>query len=389
MVPTASASAYAKYKVTYLDYLEYGMGGYTVSFDARLADVESTSTTQYLNAYVGFNDIVHNLDGTLNGTYDRYASRSFGSKLTTQWQRFSFNVDVTGGTGLTSGAAAALTNGSQLTIHFAVLKNNKPVEIRLVKIAKGQHEDAGWTPAAFDTELDKLREDPTNMLLDWNAIDGNQQPTLQRIDAKQNRYFSDSSGGRTTELFVVTDPPEPNIRLGGRITSTGTQTGNTTKSALAFNVCADVPLIEGETYTLSYWARCKSGTCAYYTQIGANPYIRKNSSYEYREKNKLTEQWERIVYTFTYTEKACGKVPRVYPGVVFKANTAGVGEVCGFKLVAGATGDSALEEPGLNLVEWLSHDVTDTNYWKAADGRGKIATGTDEGAKQVVNGTNG
>lgn len=143
MTPTASANAYAKYKVTYLDYLEYGMGGYTISFDARLADVESTNTASNLNAYVGFNDIGQNLNGTLNGTYDRYTSRSFGSKLTEQWQRFSFNVNVTGGADLTSGAAAALTNGSQLTIHFAALKNNKPVEIRLVKIARGQHEDAG------------------------------------------------------------------------------------------------------------------------------------------------------------------------------------------------------------------------------------------------------
>lgn len=141
ITPTTSG-AYAKYKVTYLDYQEYGMGGYTVSFDARLADVESTNTALNLSAYLGFNSVT-NLNGTLSGTYDRYAYRSFGSELTTQWKRFSFNVDVTGGVGLTGGVTTALINGSQLTIHFAVSANSKPVEIRLIKIAKGQHEDTG------------------------------------------------------------------------------------------------------------------------------------------------------------------------------------------------------------------------------------------------------
>lgn len=70
--PTTSA-AYAKFKVDYLDYEQYGTGEYTVSFDAMLAEDETTYTSSNLMVYLGFN-VPSRLGSVFSGSYDRYTS---------------------------------------------------------------------------------------------------------------------------------------------------------------------------------------------------------------------------------------------------------------------------------------------------------------------------
>ena len=173
-----------------------------------------------------------------------------------------------------------------------------------------------------------LRRDPTNLLLDWNA------PSLTKVDAPGNRYFSDggSTAAKPCAVVPIADPPEPGILYGARISADGSQTGNGTKSAIAFyGDNKNPPMEEGQDYTFSFWARKLSGTCAYYCQIGRNPYIRKNNSHNYSAANELSTEWKQIVFTFKYTVATCGGADYggaiVYPGIVFKANTAGSGEV--------------------------------------------------------------
>ena len=181
----------------------------------------------------------------------------------------------------------------------------------------------------------------TNMLLDWNA------PSLTKVEAATNRYFSDNNANRTCQIVEIAYPPEPGIKYGGRITSTGAQTNNGLKAAVCFYTSPTVaPMAEGQVYTLSFWARKVSGTCAYYCQVGSDPYIRKNGSNNFKADNELTAAWEKIEYQFTYTAATCGGTDgcRIYPGIVFKADTAGVGEVCGFKLVPGASPEQALAD---------------------------------------------
>lgn len=165
MTSTGSATAYAKYKVTYLDYVDHNSGEYTISFDARISDVESTMTAIGLKAYVGFSIASRISAGFSAGSGDKYTGAfDFKTKLTQQWQRFSITVDIS--KDLATGPNTALVAGSQLTVHFTTdAKSTKPVEIRLVKLSKGT-KDTGWSPAAYDSELEALRTDPTNMLLD-------------------------------------------------------------------------------------------------------------------------------------------------------------------------------------------------------------------------------
>lgn len=176
-----------------------------------------------------------------------------------------------------------------------------------------------------------------------------------------NRYFSDSNANRTGECITISDPPEPWIKTGSRITCTGAQTVNNVKSALVhYGFANSVFVEEGRTYTLSFWARCTEGTCAYYSQVGSSPYMQKNSSNVYQEENALTSKWQQIVYTFKYEARTCGAASsfRVYPGVVFKANTAGVGEVCGVRLQLGYHPTTIVEsvESVQKTTQWLEFD---------------------------------
>ena len=191
--------------------------------------------------------------------------------------------------------------------------------------------------AASSISIGKLSGDAltgASLLADADA------PTLTKVDGITNRYFSDSSANRTCEVVAISDPPEPWIHYGGRITSTGAQTSDSAaKSALVhygYRSGHEVPMSEGETYTLSFWARKVSGTCAWYAQVGSGPYKTLDGSNYYKEAHALGTAWTKITYSFIYTTAGCGGNGgcRVYPGIVFKANTAGVGEVCGVKLYA-------------------------------------------------------
>ena len=85
MTSTASAAAYAKYRVTYLDYADYNSGEYTLSFDARISDVTTTMTEVGLRAYVGFSIASRIGAGFSSGAGDKYAGAfDFKTKLTQQ-----------------------------------------------------------------------------------------------------------------------------------------------------------------------------------------------------------------------------------------------------------------------------------------------------------------
>lgn len=75
---------------------------------------------------------------------------------------------------------------------------------------------------------------------------------MNAIDGNTARYFSDNNAARTAELFIVEDPPEPNIRVGTRISTDGSFTSNGLRCALAFNTNTYSHLVEGQIYTLSY-----------------------------------------------------------------------------------------------------------------------------------------
>lgn len=147
LTPT-TGSAYAKYKVNYLDYSEHSSGDYTLSFEYRVADDATSYTSTQLVAYVGFN-VSGRDDEIFNTSYDNYLNNSVSTDITTTWTKCVVTVSIP--LGLTSGTTAALVTGSNLTVQFGSLKQNKPTLIRNIKLEKGTRA-TDWTPAPEDVD---------------------------------------------------------------------------------------------------------------------------------------------------------------------------------------------------------------------------------------------
>ncbi len=148
ITPTTS-SAFVKFKVDYLDFDEYGDGTYTVSFDARLADVESSYTSNSLIVYFGFN-VPSRIGSVLNSSYDRYGSATVATNaLTSDWQRLHATFDVPDD--LKTGQASALVAGSQMSVQLGENGSNKPIDVRRVKLERGTVA-TDWTPAIEDAD---------------------------------------------------------------------------------------------------------------------------------------------------------------------------------------------------------------------------------------------
>lgn len=146
LTPTTSA-AYAKFIVNYLDYSEYNEGFYTISFDVRLANVTSTYTNMNIGLYFGFS-IPSRLSSVFSSSYDRYTPmQTLTTSLSEDWVRYYKTLEIP--TNMTSGAAAALANGSQLSVEFAVSGSRRPAEVQRVKLEKG-NKPTDWSPAPED-----------------------------------------------------------------------------------------------------------------------------------------------------------------------------------------------------------------------------------------------
>ena len=145
LTPT-TGSAYAKYKVNYLDYSEHSSGNYTLSFEYRVADDATSYTSTQLAAYVGFN-VSGRDDEIFNTSYDNYLNTAVSTDITSTWTKCVVTVSIP--LGLTSGTTAALVTGSNLTVQFGSLKQNKPTLIRNIKLEKGTIA-TDWTAAPED-----------------------------------------------------------------------------------------------------------------------------------------------------------------------------------------------------------------------------------------------
>ncbi len=131
-----------------------------------------------------------------------------------------------------------------------------------------------------------------------------------------------SGGNGTKTFFTVTDSPNGNIKTGVRITRANSN--NTSPNDLAQD---SVPVANGETYTLSCYARKTSGDGTIRMQYGKSPYV--STTYD------VTTAWKQYCFKFTIGEKSDGSTSgntNIYIGAQAKT---GVVELCGFKLEKG------------------------------------------------------
>lgn len=145
LAPTASVDAGAKFKVDYLDYAEFGEGTYTVSLDAREVDDGSGfAAGKALRVYVGFN-VPGQRESIFSYTHDRYTNKTV--TLDDQWTRYELTFEVPAE--LRSGQESALAAGSMLTVQPYRYRGYLPVEVRNVKLERGERATA-WTLAPED-----------------------------------------------------------------------------------------------------------------------------------------------------------------------------------------------------------------------------------------------
>ena len=169
-------------------------------------------------------------------------------------------------------------------------------------------------------EIENLEIGGVNLLHDTNA------PSLTKVYATNDRYWSNAAyTGAVGSFITISDPPTPTISNGVEITVTTTDTRD---KSLTWYRSARVPLTEGDTYTLSCYARLTSGTkgtVALYYGAG---------TYDYWTQEITSTDWVRIKRTFTLdSQYMTTDGTRVYIGV--QGDTAGTIQMCGFQLEEG------------------------------------------------------
>ncbi len=143
LTPTTS-SAYAKSKVNYLDYTNTIGKTYTISWEAKQSDEESTYTAaSNLILYIGYSKSTR-ITSTFSSSYDRYKNTTITSAIPVTWTKYSQTFTATDEY-FTTGKTDALVAGSQLSVEFAVSGSKKPAYIRNIKLEAGD-KATDWTP---------------------------------------------------------------------------------------------------------------------------------------------------------------------------------------------------------------------------------------------------
>lgn len=141
------------------------------------------------------------------------------------------------------------------------------------------------------------------------------------------RTASTSATNVTRVKHSITDNNAfPNSIGGIKITKTGTD-------SLPCDIAQDsVKMEDGQTYTMSFYARLESGSGKAKLQYGTSPY--------YSELTTLTTSWTKYAYTFTYDKSKFSSklITNIYFGI---EGATFVGYICGLKL-----------EKGNKVTEW-------------------------------------
>ena len=128
-----NAARYAKYKVDYLDFENYGEGDFTYSFEAKYEDDGTGGSSKILSTYIGFST-ASRTNSYFSSSYDRFSENS-SFTLTEDWTQYT--VTKTFPTDLTRGKAEALVAGSNLSVDFDRSATGYTMYIRNIKIARG------------------------------------------------------------------------------------------------------------------------------------------------------------------------------------------------------------------------------------------------------------
>lgn len=176
-----------------------------------------------------------------------------------------------------------------------------------------------------DMRLSLYETTGENILLDTNA------PTLTKINAPYDRYFSDAGNTAIVPTYgALTGAP---YEYGAKFVYDGSYT-NARRRGLGFYTGTTVGTIyyeAGKQYQATYWARCTSGkgyaSVGFNNSTGAQSVVPQPTSLT---AYAMTSEWRK--YTVSVRPTVSGTWSRMWFFASFAANTAGTVEICGFSL---------------------------------------------------------
>lgn len=205
------------------------------------------------------------------------------------------------------------------------------IRISNVKIEKG-NKATDWTPAPEDIyqAIEDVEVGGVNLLSDTNI------PSMTKKAGPGNKYLSDSSTNSSYmsgSFVAISDPPIPNFTHAYQFECETASSIATAGRSLCFYNGAIAPMIDGETYTMSMYARKVSGNGKIRFMIGYDKYPNYNNYVD------VTSKWEKYSYTFTYYDSDVYNDSTKTGGArcYFGASCAVTGtvQICGCKLEKG------------------------------------------------------
>jgi hypothetical protein len=145
-------------------------------------------------------------------------------------------------------------------------------------------------------------------------------------NSNRNLWRAASGSYSTRASINVTDSPNPNIKKGWSFTVATVSSNN------ASDIAQDnVPVVYGEKYTMSCYARCTSGKVKLRMQSWKSSSDTHLKTYDI--DSSTNSGWARYSFTFTHDFSNYKYSTNIYFGVY--ANYVGVVEICGMKLERG------------------------------------------------------
>ena len=284
------------------------------------------NTTYVASIEAKANTAGHKLQFACNGggtvTYD--AQRTIS--LTTSWKRY----------------ACVFTTGSSVStgsMSYQSITDNSTIQVRNPKLEKG-NKATDWAPAPEDVDA-SIYANSENLLQDTD------EPSIDKVSALYNRYFTNSSNTSITATFQpVTGLPDGSSSYVAQFVSDGTHTATKNRGLAFYNTTGNViPLTYGNTYTAIWWARFITTTG--HTSDRANVrfgYTHRTSTtdtYAWVGATEVTTDWKRYVVTFTPTSPRSDDLHRVIFDAQFLAGKYGTVQMCGFRLIEGENPEDA------------------------------------------------
>jgi hypothetical protein len=237
------------------------------------------------------------------------------------------------------------TQGTYIWLRFkntngkGTVSYSKPVCITGNTGAQGATED-------IEQAIEDVEVGGQNLLSDTNI------PSMAKKTGPGDKYLSDSgnSSYATGEFVEVSNLPVPGFTHVFRHTCTTASSTAAHGRSLCFYSGAVVPMIDGEEYTMSMYARKTSGDGKIRLLVGYSKYPNYDNFIE------VTNTWKRYSYTFTYSDSATGGSggARAYFGA--SCAVVGVVETFGYKLEKGnkATDWSLSVEAGKTATNYMN-----------------------------------